>query len=324
MRILVLGMLVLAAGPTARGQVMDIEEVDILVDVTRIDHSLLPLPYELTIEVRGTNVASVSVQTPSGATHGLVNVGFGEWLYSSNPAASLAAIAADPQVGFGNFAFTFTGTNAAVETVTVAYNPGSHRPSLRVREHLLPGQRAERRSRVSGVHLDLRQRPLRRLRLVPGGVPERRGWSVLRSQPQSGGEHVDPRFSGGQHAAHLLRRRRHDPGRSPTGAGHGAERGPVPVRSELRDHQRARLHDPEHQRVRLLLGQDHARLRHAVDLRHGHAQRHGRERVHDQRPARALVPFRGPALQRRLRSQRPLPALRRPRQRDCCASCPRA
>ena len=124
MRFAFLAVLMLAASPAARSQVMDIEEVFMEVAVTRIDHTLVALPYCLSIEVRGTNIASISVQTPSGATHALVNAGFGEWNVSSSAAASLGAIAADPQVGFGNFAFTFTGTNAAVETATVAYDPG--------------------------------------------------------------------------------------------------------------------------------------------------------------------------------------------------------
>ncbi len=102
---------------------MDVTEVAISAFESRTADLLDPLPFTFEIAVEGTGIATVSVVTPSGAQHNLVPDA-DTFSYWRSGLASLADMSNHPDIGFGNFDFTFTPVAGAPETAAVVFDPG--------------------------------------------------------------------------------------------------------------------------------------------------------------------------------------------------------
>lgn len=128
---ILIALLLCAVSSPSIAQTMDIDEVQIIVAVSRSAGVLDNQPYGLRIEVVGSNIDGVSVMTPAGPVHDLICSG-NECYYSSPDFNSLAAMGdpnVDPNaVGFGSFEFTFTGLDLSQDSVILEFDPGGSDP----------------------------------------------------------------------------------------------------------------------------------------------------------------------------------------------------
>lgn len=116
--------LLVAAGALLPGgpafAAIDVATVSVIAGVDRFAGTLGADPYSLRLELEGTGITSVSVQTPKGSSFALTQSDDG-WGYTAGGYPDLCSIQSDPGIGFGTFVFTATD-GVDTETATVDWS----------------------------------------------------------------------------------------------------------------------------------------------------------------------------------------------------------
>lgn len=107
---------------------MDIAGVEVLTYTARYAGELPSFPYCIQAGVTGAGIGSAEVVTPNGASYPLSRNDDEEWSYERCGYASLAEMDADPALGLGEFTFSLTAQDAAMEVATVSYDIGPADP----------------------------------------------------------------------------------------------------------------------------------------------------------------------------------------------------